>query len=619
MKKNNNTKLTQSPANNSTKKNGDNRALSAKNINQNNSKQPINTNSNLVNTPSINKLSGVKILKLCQWYIPAILMLTLGGYIYFMRVYSVYDFTLDDSFITYRYSKHLAEGAGIIWNLGENPAVEGYTTFLWVIINAIFIFLGLDPEQFSKYLSLFSVFILVIIISITPIAINKWLKDEERFSKRDDINFYKIFCVGSFIASIFFVMPEIPSHSISGMETMFAGLLLFVFALNLAYIDIVPQKYRIPITISVALACGLIRPEFNAGVFLGLITLWFIWQFWRKEKNLAREILIATSAYVVLGAIFFLWRYYYYGLLFPLPFYIKQLEPSNILFKGLVIMKQFQYQYWPFMLLALIGVAINLKRLLPPFILGLAVYVYFYFPEHIMGIYSRFIFPVMPIILWLAGNAIHKAVRINFIPSVIWSLGMFLLVVNFAYGDEDPKKPRPSEIKYIHLYDYNWMRNLAWLTDYNHSEHRSLIPLGKALAKDLQTNPQKLKIAMVDLGAVAYYGDWEMIDLFGLTHPKLAIARSRGNYNADMLLQESPDIVLLGEFFREQNYRGQFAFESDLYYRMSSYNYYSIARFQWNSVFGFIVFAKDEKIAQRFNSILSSDAIIGKTFRDLRK
>src|SRR3989442_1472314 len=40
----------------------------------------------------------------------------------------------DDSFISFRYARHLAAGRGLVWNPGER--VEGYTNFLWVILMA---------------------------------------------------------------------------------------------------------------------------------------------------------------------------------------------------------------------------------------------------------------------------------------------------------------------------------------------------------------------------------------------------------------------------------------------------------------------------------------------------
>ncbi|MFT5442480.1 MAG: arabinofuranosyltransferase, partial [Myxococcota bacterium] len=58
-----------------------------------------------------------------------------------------YFFLGDDAFISFRYAKNLAMGHGIVWNPGEY--VEGYTNFLWVLILAAGMRLGLSPETLS--------------------------------------------------------------------------------------------------------------------------------------------------------------------------------------------------------------------------------------------------------------------------------------------------------------------------------------------------------------------------------------------------------------------------------------------------------------------------------------
>ena len=63
------------------------------------------------------------------------------------------DFVVDDAYIIYRFSQHLIQGHGLVWNIGEAP-VEGYTSFMWVVLNALAIGAGLDPVIFSKLFSL---------------------------------------------------------------------------------------------------------------------------------------------------------------------------------------------------------------------------------------------------------------------------------------------------------------------------------------------------------------------------------------------------------------------------------------------------------------------------------
>lgn len=57
-------------------------------------------------------------------------------------------FVYDDAFISFRYAQHLAEGHGLVWNVGETP-VEGYTNFLWTGLMSLAFVLSIDPIHFS--------------------------------------------------------------------------------------------------------------------------------------------------------------------------------------------------------------------------------------------------------------------------------------------------------------------------------------------------------------------------------------------------------------------------------------------------------------------------------------
>ena len=53
-----------------------------------------------------------------------------------------FDFLCDDAFISFRFARHLAEGEGLVFNLGPGRPVEGYTNFLGVVWCALFEWLG---------------------------------------------------------------------------------------------------------------------------------------------------------------------------------------------------------------------------------------------------------------------------------------------------------------------------------------------------------------------------------------------------------------------------------------------------------------------------------------------
>ena len=60
----------------------------------------------------------------------------------------------DDAFISFRYSRHLVDGLGLVWNPGER--VEGYTNFLWVLMVAAGMVAGIAPEILTPFLGTLS-------------------------------------------------------------------------------------------------------------------------------------------------------------------------------------------------------------------------------------------------------------------------------------------------------------------------------------------------------------------------------------------------------------------------------------------------------------------------------
>lgn len=57
----------------------------------------------------------------------------------------LYGSLFDDSMISMRYARNLAEGRGLVWNPGE-PGVEGYTNFAWTLVMALVHRLGVPPS-----------------------------------------------------------------------------------------------------------------------------------------------------------------------------------------------------------------------------------------------------------------------------------------------------------------------------------------------------------------------------------------------------------------------------------------------------------------------------------------
>ena len=64
-----------------------------------------------------------------------------------------FNWIMDDAFISFRYAKHLAEGHGLRFNVGDMPPTEGYSNFLWVLVLAPFELIGRVSPVVSRVIS----------------------------------------------------------------------------------------------------------------------------------------------------------------------------------------------------------------------------------------------------------------------------------------------------------------------------------------------------------------------------------------------------------------------------------------------------------------------------------
>ncbi|MDF1801071.1 MAG: hypothetical protein P1V81_18025 [Planctomycetota bacterium] len=60
----------------------------------------------------------------------------------------------DDAFISFRYARHLAEGHGLVFNVGETPPIEAYSNLAWVLVLALGERIGIASPTLAPLLSL---------------------------------------------------------------------------------------------------------------------------------------------------------------------------------------------------------------------------------------------------------------------------------------------------------------------------------------------------------------------------------------------------------------------------------------------------------------------------------
>ena len=70
--------------------------------------------------------------------------------------WKLFWFLTDDAYIAFRYISNWKAGLGLVWNPPPFNPVEGYTSFLWVILlGTLWALTGLEPPVTANWVSLF--------------------------------------------------------------------------------------------------------------------------------------------------------------------------------------------------------------------------------------------------------------------------------------------------------------------------------------------------------------------------------------------------------------------------------------------------------------------------------
>jgi hypothetical protein len=209
---------------------------------------------------------------------------------------------LEDAAMLMRYADNLAQGNGIVWNVGE-PPVDGATDFLFLVFVALLRHIGLSFEAAVRLITLSSHFSTVALIYVG-------MRKVQRAGTVPALLSAAYFAVGPglFIAAAYFGTP------------------FFAFAVAIAWLLaqrlILSDDRSISGYLAFSVACllaGLIRPE---GVLISVLMLAGIGVI-IPLKDLRRLAVVFGCIFLVFGGAYFIWRWNYFGYPLPNPFYKK--------------------------------------------------------------------------------------------------------------------------------------------------------------------------------------------------------------------------------------------------------------------------------------------------------
>lgn len=223
--------------------------------------------------------------------------------VYLLMLVLFHPFVIDDTYITFRYAQNLADGGTISYNANDAQPVEGYTSFLWMLISAGAIAIGADPLTIVRLISIAAGAAALLLLQMLATRL-----------------FGRLLL--SFLPSLLLaVSAEFAMWTMAGLETTFF-LFLLVLSLYLLVREI-ESGGRPWWGLSLALL-ALTRPEgiaFFTVAFAYRAAIHFTAP--PKTRGGLQPIISGAIFFLVLFAPYWLWRFNYYDLPLPNSYYAK--------------------------------------------------------------------------------------------------------------------------------------------------------------------------------------------------------------------------------------------------------------------------------------------------------
>ncbi|HVY45350.1 MAG TPA: hypothetical protein VHB21_05700, partial [Minicystis sp.] len=439
-------------------------------------------------------------------YLPA--MVLLG------EMWRAHPFTIDDAFISYRYARNFAHGLGLVYNAGER--IEGYTNFLWTVLLAGGIRLGLEPDTLAKVMGAAS--------ALGALAVTYALAGRLR-------SFRTAPCVATWLLATTIVGS---GYAVFGLETpLFVLLVLGGLELFLRETggvmrgkkarDDAPEPTAFPWSGLVFALAGLTRPE--APMYLGVPMLFLGRRFFGRQ-NLLRGALFAAPV-----AAHVLFRHAYYGTWLPNTLGAKTGNLQSQVQAGEAYIQNYVLNQGPVVWFALLGLAIAIvlarRDLLAIAALGTCVLVYVVIVGGDWMPYFRFMAPFEPL--------------------------CFLLVdVGVRFALDRRERVTTLAIALFALFVINIRRNnlVEAQNSFITKEKRFWDMAAGGTANWFLKNGDPGEIAIGDIGFVGYKTNYPILDLLGLVDP--VIAKLPGGYTQklgpgfrDRFFEVGPKYLLL--------------------------------------------------------------------------
>ena len=433
------------------------------------------------------------------------LLLGLGhALVYFNRVLQ------DDAYISFIYARNLVRGEGLVYNAGE-PAVEGYTNFLWTLLIAGGMELQIEPAVFAQ------------IVGIVSVSLTIGLT----FLLARELGCSPLFAAAG--ALLLAVRTPVAMEAVGGLETAFFSLLV-VLALVLRTGRRTRQRDVLS-SLSLA-AAALTRPE-GWLVFALLEAFEFARARNARSAALVRSFVPRALPFLLIGGLHLVWRLATYGDLVPNTFHAKVTPGSEAWLRGFEYVFRGVGAFGPFFFLlpfCLPWPRSRRETLLPCLLLA-AVY-----PLYVVAVGGdfkptyRYLVPVMPVWCALAATGVERLAAMGGREwDRVWAGSLFAALALWGVvSEQSSRNVDPDRL----------------------DRHRDQVAAGRKLDEIL---PPDAWIASTSAGRIPFYADRRTLDMLGLNDAHIArqeidefASRWAGHEKGDgrYVLERAPDAIL---------------------------------------------------------------------------
>lgn len=392
----------------------------------------------------------------------------------------------DDAYIVLRYVRNFIDGQGLAWNPGEY--VEGYSTFTWVMLISLFGCFHVDLVLATKILGVIFAFATVVGFFYLP--------------GRGKTSWGALLLATNSCFALW---------ALGGLETILFGFLLFLAcSMHMRLRQSKPGFLLNGLLFSLA---AMTRPE---GLLFFGITFSFV--FFNgdvlRRHNFSRAASFVTG-FLLLYVPYFIWRFWFYGYLFPCTYYVKGgTNFFKVLFGSRYVL-HFLFGYG-FPLLS--AVLLNDKKrfvknnfYLFSLLCIFSMYILCVGGDHMQG--YRFFTPILPLFYLFIQNIFHEiSLQKKWrIPGIIFTA---IISINFIVSyNSIPRGPQQNQEALRHSYKY---KNCFSIPD-------PAAYLGRHIGTYIKKHwPRNAVVALNTAGSIPYYCRLQCIDMLGLNDYTIA-------------------------------------------------------------------------------------------------